>query len=173
MFIIKSCALPEQALLQRYRSSGAFTDCYRSEITAAVTHAEFVQAFYTTWLFKLERLILKWVVDLPSTDAQAQQLAQGGSEQFAAWRVEERSDNQLLLTDYRGRTRSWLMTHAIGAGEHRRTWLYFGSAVVAAQPGGQDIGRGFRLLLGFHKLYSRLLLYSASSSLRRSTAGRI
>jgi hypothetical protein len=36
-----------------------------------VTLAEYVNAFYTTRVFRLERIILKWAVSRPSTDAQA------------------------------------------------------------------------------------------------------
>jgi hypothetical protein len=52
------------------------------------------------------------------------------------------------------------------------TRLYFGSAVVparAARASAQAPGLGwtFRLLLGFHKLYSRALMFSAKSRLMR------
>jgi len=51
-------------------------------------------AFYTTLVFKLERLILKLAVSRPSTDAQAKQLAAGSIDEFSAWHVEARSENQ-------------------------------------------------------------------------------
>jgi len=43
-----------------------------------------------------------------------------------------------------------------------------GSAVVAAKgsESGADIGSGFRLLLGFHKIYSRVLLRAAVNRLQ-------
>ena len=47
----------------------------QTEIPGRISFPEFVFAFYTTLLFKLERLILKWTVSKPSTDAQARQLA--------------------------------------------------------------------------------------------------
>ena len=75
MFGIQSCPLPESAPLARYRLDGAFTDCYAVDIRGAISHARYVAAFYTTAVFKLERLILKWAVSRPSTDAQAEQLA--------------------------------------------------------------------------------------------------
>ncbi len=65
--------------------------------------------FYTTLLFKLERFILKWTVSKSSTDAQARQLSDGEIEQFAAWHVEGRNENEILMCDFGGRTRSWLM----------------------------------------------------------------
>ena len=168
MFGIQSCPLPEVALLDRYRRDGAFTDCYAVDMPGSISHARYVAAFYTTAVFKLERLILQWAVSMPSTDAQALQLAAGEIDSFAAWRVESRCDKQLLLCDFQGRTRSWLMvaqaTTRIGAG----TRLYFGSAVVPVERSGAGkpkLGPVFQALLGFHRIYSQVLLSAAKSQL--------
>jgi hypothetical protein len=173
---IHSCELPVDALLNRYSGSGAFADCYVAEIAGAVSHAEFVEAFYTTAVFKLERLILRLLVSRPSTDAEAQQLAQRKRDSFAAWSVEARATDQLLLSDFRGRTKSWLMVAApVDAGAFS-TRLYFGSAVVPVRSDGAgrtNLGFVFKALLGFHKLYSRILLKSAVSRLSRRTTSRL
>ena len=164
---ILPCPLPDASLLNRYRlQQGAYTDCYSTDVARSVSHAEFVEAFYTTWVFKLERAILKLAVAKPSTDAQATLLAQGGLDAFSAWTVEDRGQDQLLLCDMHGRTRSWLMTAPAESGKGTR--LYFGSAVVPAKgsESGTDIGSGFRLLLGFHKIYSRVLLRAAVNRLQ-------
>jgi hypothetical protein len=58
--------------------------------------AEYIFAFYTTPLFKLERLILKLTVTKPSTDTQARQLANGSGNVFAAWHMENRKENEIL-----------------------------------------------------------------------------
>ncbi|HET9032816.1 MAG TPA: hypothetical protein VFN25_07920 [Dokdonella sp.] len=168
MIRILSCQLPDNAYLLRYRDSGAYTDCYQCTIDSQRSHADFVMAFYTTWLFKLERKILAWAVNRPSTDAQAMELAQGQRDRFAAWDVECRSLDQLLLRDLHGRTRSWLMTTPIVGNSGTR--LYFGSAVVPrADPTAETASPGFpfRALLGFHKIYSRCLLRAACAKLRR------
>ncbi len=73
-----------------------------------------MRAFYTTWIFKLERAILKWAVSRASTDLDAKRLAEGEIDRFSAWSVEDRNDNQLLMSDFQGRTRSWLMTLPAG-----------------------------------------------------------
>lgn len=159
---VRPCPIPEGALLNRYVRAGAYADCYCTDIAGNVSHARFVEAFYTTPLFKLERLILRLAVSRPSTDAQAAQLARGAADSFAAWSVEARSDNQLLLCDLHGRTRSWLMTAPLEAGAWTR--LYFGSAVVPAhdeESGETHLGPVFSGLLGFHRLYSKVLLRSA------------
>jgi len=163
---IQPCELPPDALLRRYRERGAYTDCYAVEIPKAVSHAEYVEAFYTTWVFKLERLILRLLVSRPSTDAGARQLARGERDDFAAWSVEARAPDQLLLADFVGRTKSWLMV-ASGPGGTR---LYFGSAVVPVRnkkSGESSLGIVHSTLLGFHKLYSRVLLRAAHSRLLR------
>ncbi len=164
MFSIEPCPLPDEALLGKYVRSGAYTDCYRTETPGAVTHAQYVSAFYTTLIFKLERVILKWAVSKPSSDAQARELADGTIDKFAAWYVENRCENQLLMCDFQGRTRSWLMVSPVGNGSKIKTRLYFGSAIVPVQntnTGRTSLGLGFRTLLGFHKKYSEILLYSA------------
>ena len=169
MSAIRSCSLPHDSLLRRYVESGSYADCYVAEIDGKVSHTEFVEAFYTTKLFKLERLILRLVVTRPSTDAQATQLADGTLASFAAWSVEDRAPNQLLLCDYVGRTRSWLMVSDAGDSSSECTELYFGSAVIPnrKKTGKSRMGFVFHGLIGFHKLYSRLLLGAARSRLSR------
>ena len=157
---------PEGALLATYSAQdGCYTDCFAADVPGVVTFEDFVTAFYTTWLFKVERAILKVAVKRPSTDAQAVELAQGQRDAFAAWDVEARAADQILMCDLAGRTRSWLMV----APERGGTRLYFGSAVVPVQgkDGKPTLGFGFSALLGFHKLYSKALLWTAVRKLRK------
>lgn len=168
------CELPPNALLLGEQAAGAFTDCYCIKVPAAITHAEFVEAFYTTRLFGLERWLLGVLASRPSTDLQARELAQGQRNDFAAWSVASRLPDQLLLADQTGRTRSWLMAQPAGAAEAPgATRLYFGSALVPRfdrQTGQRRFGLLFHALLGFHRAYSRALLRAAAGKLsRRST----
>jgi hypothetical protein len=166
---VRPSELPATALLRYYQAGGAYADCYVTEIPGIVSQSQFVEAFYTTPLFKLERLLLRWLVAKPSTDADVRDLAAGTLDAFAAWRVERRDTNQLLLSDFTGRTKSWLM--AAGVEPVRataRTRLYFGSAIVPKvdkRTGRRSLGLLFHALLGFHKLYSRALLQAARSRL--------
>lgn len=167
---IRPCRLPADALLNRYVSAGTYVDCYVAEVARSVSCAEYVEAFYTTAVFKLERWILRIAVSRPSADAEAIQLARGERDAFAAWSVEGRTPDQLLLADVGGRTRSWLMVAPSGTGS---TLLYFGSAVIPVRDRKTDrasLGPVFGALLGFHKLYSRVLLLSARSSLAHARA---
>ncbi len=162
---IEKLPVPGHALHARYASEEAYTDCYSTLIDRRVTHAQFVEAFYTTWLFTLERWLLDWAVNKPSNDGEARWVAHGDIDAFAAWTVEARAPDQLLMCDYLGATRSWFMVAAEADGVTR---LYFGSAVtsrVNQQTGKRKLGRSYRLLLGFHKLYSRALLRAARARL--------
>jgi hypothetical protein len=150
-------SVPDASFLGAYTRRGAYTDCYTVTVPGAVTLPEFVFAFYTTRLFKLERWLLAKALRLPSTDAQARELADGTATRFAAWRVEQRAADEILLDA--GQTRSWLNVEP-RAGGAPATTLRFGSAVVPARPGGR-LGLAFHALLGFHRLYSRLLLRAA------------
>ncbi len=58
----------------------------------------------------------------------ATQLSRGERQSFAAWKVEASAPNQLLMCDFLGNTRSWLMIEPRDDGGATR--LYFGSAIV-------------------------------------------
>lgn len=146
-------------MLQSYAARGAYTDCFATDVAASVSLAAFVEAFYTSAAFKCERVVLT-LVGKPSSDDDARRLARGESDKFAAWMVEARAADQLLVCDYLSRTRSWLMVAPIEGGGTR---LYFGSAVVPARAGSgrTRLGFVFSALLPVHKVYARLLLGAA------------
>ncbi len=156
--------LPDHALLAQYAGNGGYTDCYATDLPGDFSHAEYVSAFYTTWLFRLERAVLR-LAKRPSSDDEATELARGKRDSFAAWTVEAQAPNQLLMCDFMGATRSWLMVEPRREGGMTR--LYFGSAVLPRSRGksGPRLGWRYRALLGFHKKYSRALLAAARTRL--------
>lgn len=169
--------LAADALLKTYRGGkhperwGKYGDCFSVSINQRVSLGEFVFAFYTTPLFRTERAILRVFAASPSTDDDARQLLAGSQDTFAAWQLAARTDTQLLMSDRYGKTRSWFRVTPQDAGG---TLLQFGSA-VASVPGADETARmstGFHLLLGFHRLYSRMLLRAALRRLlgRRAAA---
>ena len=166
---IQPYPLPTNALLSKYADAGAYTDCFATDVARTVSHAEFVEAFYTGGLFKLERLLLRAFLSKPSTDLQARQLAAGELNEFAAWTVAAREDDQLLLCAIDGRTRSWLMVSTTDVPGGTR--LYFGSALLLgrktgnASAGKATLGFAFKALLSFHNFYSRALLSAAARRL--------
>jgi len=165
--------LPEDALLRTYRGGkhpelwGRYGDCFLVPIDRAVALAEFVVAFYTAPVFRIERWILRVFAGAPSTDQQARDLMAGSRNAFAVWSVAERTDTQLLMCDRYGKTRSWFrVTPWDSAG----TLLQFGSAVAARRRtnGSPQMRAGFTVLLAFHRFYSKLLLRSACKQLQRT-----
>ena len=176
MVTVQPCEIPLSTSLRAVQDKGAYADCYATEVKGIVSHAEFVEAFYTTTLFKVERKLLAWFAGKPATNSDAARLGNATATSFSAWTVESRSDDQILLADFTGRTKSWLMVAQLGNSMTvQTTRLYFGSAVVpkrSASPGAPKMGFTFHALLGFHRLYSRLLLLAARSKILTSQATR-
>lgn len=154
--------LPPGALLQQYADAGAYTDCFATTTALDVPFADYVEAFYTGAAFRAERVVLA-LIGKGSNDADARRLAHDGAATFAAWSVEARMPDQILLRDFLGRTRSWLMVEPIEGGAR----LYFGSAVIPVGIGARErrLGFPFNALLGFHQIYSRVLLSGARGRL--------
>ncbi len=161
---IQSRELPDEALSTKYAHSGAFTDCFSIDISRKVSLDEYIEAFYTTSLFKVERTVLSLFARKPSTDEDAKQLSLGNDRRFSAWTVENRLPNQILLCDFTNKTRSWLMVDYQENMLTPVTRLYFGSVVIpksVSEFGPASFGFLFHTLSGFHYMYSRLLLRSA------------
>jgi hypothetical protein len=166
---ITRCELPDVALLRSYADKGAYTDCFATEVSADVAFAAYVEAFYTSAAFRPERWVLA-LIGKASNDHDVRRLAHENADTFAAWRVEARAQDQLLLCDFLSQTRSWLMVAPIAGGGAR---LYFGSAVVPVG-GGSRAGRlafPFNAMVPFHQVYSRVLLGGARSRVLK-LAGR-
>ena len=160
MPFICTSPLPAGAALESVARAGAYTDCYRVDLPVVVALPRFVEAFMTSSIFRLERWLIHLVLRRPGTDADARRLASGASDRFAAWSVTQRDERQILLAA--GATRSWLMVAP--RGDFGGSTLYFGSAVLpqrVAADGTRRMGALFVALLGFHRLYSRVLLAAA------------
>jgi hypothetical protein len=137
--MVSASPVPTDALHIRYRNEGGYIDCYRTEIDRLVSLNQFIEAFYTSPLLKVERFILRWLVSKPSRDDEASQLARGEIDYFAAWTTETRTESQLLMRDYQGMTLSWFKVEA-----HH---LYFGTAIVATKQRG--VGQATQIPLMF------------------------
>lgn len=163
--------LPRKALSYKYACNGAHADCFFLDIPRKVSLEEYIEAFYTTPVFKVERTILSIFARKSSTDNNVKQLSLGRTDHFSAWTVENRLPNQILLCDFTKRTRSWLMTVDQESDQVPITRLYFGSVVVPKSvpaTGQASFGLPFHLLSGFHHLYSRMLLSAAYKKLKKS-----
>jgi hypothetical protein len=159
--IARAVPVPRDALLSVYvAQDGTYTDCFEVMHPLEADLSAFIEAFYTTWLFRLERAVLTLTLRRRVTDAEVTALAAGESR-FAVWTVEARAPAQVLLCDLGGHTRSWL---AVAPKDGGVTRLLFGSAVVArdgALPGWM------RAITPLHRFYARSLLRLAERKLRR------
>lgn len=171
MSVVSACEPPGDALHLRYRGN-AYLDAFCTHLPRVVTLSQYLLAFYTTPLFRAERLLLA-AARFPSREAQARELAAGTADRFAAWTVEARTPTQLLMCDVQANTRSWLACTPDGAG----TRLYFGSAVTAVEPDsaheGWRLRQPYRGMIGAHRLYSRALLAAARRRLLHAAGAAV
>ncbi|MEM9351190.1 MAG: hypothetical protein AAGA47_13100, partial [Pseudomonadota bacterium] len=143
-------------LISRYSGGGSHVDAYAVTTAEPVELSDYVSAFFQTPVFRLERRLLSFGGHA-SDAGQVLALAEGTGEAMAAWRVEDRSDRELLLTVPGTPIRTWL------AVDEAQVW--FGSAVLADETG--KIAFAARALMPFHAFYSRLLLSLAARALPR------
>ena len=171
MFSITRESVPNDALLRTFRGGthperwGSYADCFAVGVDRSVSLAEFVFAFYTSPLFRIERGLLRLLINAPSSRSDARAVADGTADKFAAWYVGQRTATQLLMCDRYERTRSWFrVAPKSGGGTH----LQFGSAVAARRGEHGEIPRrpaAFKPLLSFHVVYSQALLRAARTNL--------
>jgi len=158
---VTSVPVPDNALLQRYvAQAGCYTDCFEATLLESVTLSDIITAFYTTWLFRLERAVLTVALRRRIRDSDVAALASGSADRFAAWTVEARQADQILLCDIAGSTRSFLSVDPLAEGGTR---LLFGSAVVPTSSG--ELSRAVKVLTPLHRFYSRSLLKAACRKL--------
>jgi hypothetical protein len=170
--------LPSHALTASYKEQGAFFDCYYIDIEKEISLDKYIQAFYTTPLFKLERSLLSLATFKHGKDDDALQLSQGKIDHYSVWTVEGRESNQIMLRDFTGNTRSWLMVKKASGSDCDSnkdrgisTRLYFGSVVVpkgVTESGQGSFGVLFHLFGKFHQLYSKALISAAYRRLSNS-----
>lgn len=163
---------PEGALIRRYTTTlGAYSDCFYVDIPAEVTLSDYILAFFSTPIFRMERLILNLLPSGRSNKRCVLDLASGSGKKMASWKTERRDENQLLLAVGNGPIRTWLMVQDNQLSKHT-TRLYFGSAVLPTRitkDGHPKLAFVFRMFLGLHIFYSRLLLWWAARDLSRKT----
>lgn len=155
--MIRACALPEAALLQRYAvQRGCYTDCFETVLPNAVALPAFLEAFYGSWLFGLEKLVLRAHLRGKPINWDIAPVADGTADAYAAWTVEGRGDGQILMSDLGGHTRSYLAVEPTLQGGAR---LLFGSAVVPRS--GYELPWLVRVTVPLHQFYARSLLRAA------------
>ncbi|MDJ0978204.1 MAG: hypothetical protein QNI87_06690 [Erythrobacter sp.] len=159
MSAVKPCKVPERSLLSLYGGPKDYRDCYYKDVPGEVSLSVFVESFYTSKAFLPERLLLGLITRRASNE-HARAVARGISDRFAAWRVVERDDDEILLESADTNTASWFGAEPIedgtrpssGSAAVGHTRLYFGSWV-----GNLDESR-WKKFQGAHVWYSKALL---------------
>jgi len=158
MFTAKPITLPPDAALNTYAAREAtHTDCFFIDVPGFLTLQTYIELFFDTWLFRLERHILTLAGFGPAGLPQIQALANGQSEIFAAWMVETRKPNQILMKVGNGHIRTWLQCDLMETGSR----LYFGSAVLP-NPKTLRPNRLTAALTPLHLIYAKALLGAAA-----------
>jgi hypothetical protein len=174
MLSVQPCPVPPQALLARYAApaAGGYADGYMMVVPGTVSLPAFVEAFYSSWAFRLELFVVGVVFGKAWSGAMAGRLARGETDGFSAWRVEDRTADELLMREIiSDKTRSWLMVQAHTEAATPMTRVYFGSAILPVgvrADGSPRMSALFAPFLGFHRLYSRLLLAAARRRLAQA-----
>ena len=173
---LSSGSEPEGAFISQYSTThGGYSDCYYVDIQKDVALSDYILAFFSTPIFRMERLILNLVPSGRSNEQCVLDIASGTGDKMAGWKTEKRDENQLLLAVGDGPIRTWLMVQGKQSSETtptKTTRLYFGSAVLPTsmtKDGRPKLAIVFKLFSGLHIFYSRLLLWWAARDLRRKT----
>ncbi|WP_432201337.1 hypothetical protein ACRAQ7_03825 [Erythrobacter sp. W53] len=147
-----ACDVPSSSLLAGFGGPENYRDCFARDVPSAVSLSNFIEAFYTSAVFRPERLALG-LIRRGANNADAAKLARGKAANFATWDVIERTETEILLRDFQGATASWLCAQPDGDGSTR---LLFGSWL--REPDRTIV----RALIPFHVWYSRVLLGGVS-----------
>ena len=155
--------LPPQSLLARIRGPECYRDAFRASVAGEVSLGELVTAFFSSRAFLAERMALH-LIGRGADHADIAALAAGRTERFAAWQMEAREENELLMHDFLDQTCCWLaVSHGAGGPlpEPRpgTTDIWFGTAVREFE--GPIVSR----LRGAHRWYARKLLGAAARGL--------
>ncbi|MEM9967807.1 MAG: hypothetical protein AAF755_06885 [Pseudomonadota bacterium] len=161
--IARAIPVPKDALLNRYvETPGAYTDCFEVMSPLSISHDEFLRAFYTTWLFRLERVVLSIALRRWIRDNELDMLVRGRADAFAVWYVEDRRTGEILLRDKSGRTCSYLAVSGKSGGATR---LIFGSTVFYSN---RNAPWWLAAVIPAHVIYSKALLRAAELKTRKA-----
>lgn len=164
MFTVSQCPLPDTALILRHADRpGCLHDCFRASLLRPVSLPDLIEAFYTSRAFAPEALILRLTTGCDTGRDAARAIAEGQSDRFVMWQVEDRSETQLLMAVGSGPIRSWWM---VEPQEDGTTKLYFGSAILPRPGPDPKATVLFRATHWLHKLYARTLLAGTVKTLR-------
>ncbi|QZD91391.1 hypothetical protein K3162_07340 [Qipengyuania xiapuensis] len=168
MIQVTAPQLPPESLLARRRGPECYRDAFRASVTGEVSLGELITAFFSSRTFLTERMALH-LIGRGAGHAEIAALAAGRTQRFAAWEVEAREEEELLMHDFLDKTCCWLAVSSRGEDgaldgplpvpETGRTYIWFGTAVREFE--GPIVSR----LRGAHRWYARHLLEAAARRL--------
>ncbi len=165
---VEKTAIPLDSFMSAYKQiDGCSADAFRGYLEFPVTLEALITAFFGSPIFTLERLLLKSIGQANTSRSDITGLAAGTQEKFAAWKVEDRNESEVILKVGSSPIRSWLMARPDGDG---KTAIYFGSAVLPQTTNRNSkpqVGSSFRFFMGVHNFYSCLLLKSTIKNLQK------
>ncbi|WP_299989607.1 hypothetical protein [uncultured Ruegeria sp.] len=165
---VEEHSIPEGSLLHQFaKRPGYHADAFVAHVGFVPSQSEYIMAMFDSPVFRIERALLALAAFKPSFAKDVAALALVENDQIACWKTVQRTQQELQMKVEKGRVRTWLMVEPAQGGASK---LWFGSAIVPkpAQTGkAGGIGFVFRTLMGFHKLYSRVLLRAAIRGLKR------
>ncbi|MEM8591143.1 MAG: hypothetical protein AAGF13_01325 [Pseudomonadota bacterium] len=148
-------------LISRYATRpGAYADFYEVSVDGEPDLERFLRTFFDTWVFRLERRVLRLLKYERTDRADVLAIAAGKSDSFAAWEVEERREREVIFVFAPPMGRTWL-----GVSDAGGTKLQFGSALIPRE--GERLPWYVRATIPFHRLYSRTLLSAAARAWSR------
>jgi hypothetical protein len=172
--VTKSSPPPDSLLTKRVKESTLLVeaDCYSLEIDGKVSLEEFVEAFFTSQVFQVERMVLP----VASTDEQARQFARGTTADFATWRAVGRTEGEFLTiwgdgspetteipkSGTQGAT--WFRVEPAGTADAPRTRISLGSSIVGTPNPLTSFVMGIATPL--HGVYSQTLVQCAADNLQ-------
>ncbi len=163
--MIRKTTLPAHAMLSRYADGTAsYTDCFAYDYAGPVDLENFLNAFFNSWVFRLERFILKAAARVTISDEDTANFAAARSDRMGLWTAQDRDESQVLTIVGQGPIHSWWMVEPKG----ERTRLYFGSAIrpMTAKDGSQRMNPAAKYGGLPHRIYARILLAVAARKLR-------
>jgi hypothetical protein len=167
---VTASELPPESLLARLRGPECYRDAFRASVAGDVSLGELITAFFSSRVFLTERMALH-LIGRGAGHRDIAALAAGRTERFAAWEVEAREENELLMHDFLDKTCCWLAVSSrredaaldapLPVPETGRAYIWFGTAVREFE--GPIVSR----LRDAHRWYARLLLEAAARRLAR------
>lgn len=165
MITVKRIGVPEGSFLKAYEGrEGCETDCFQADVPGHPDIDRFVHIFFDTWVFRIERRLLALLGEDYATSEDVAALAGRSSDTLAAWTVQDRSADEIILAFKRPRGRTWLQATQLD-GSLGSTRLRFGSALlpnIDSEGQTASISWGLKIGLPLHRLYARLLLAAAA-----------